>query len=135
MKKVKRHHKWFRKQRWNNKLEHDVHNHRTYYSNVYFLTKEPDPRYEREKNSRFWYYEKNIPVDRPERGKSTYCYYKKPEVPYSIHYYTKSPRRSKRQVFIKKKTNKRIRQEFKQKGIVYQNCEYRKAHEFWWELD
>ena len=37
---MKRHHKWFRKERYKQKLERDVDKHKTYYSNVYFLTKE-----------------------------------------------------------------------------------------------
>ena len=45
---MRRQHKWFRKERYKNKLERDVDKHKTYFSNVYFTTKEPDPRDVRE---------------------------------------------------------------------------------------
>ena len=114
---MKRHHKYFRKERYKQKLERDVDKHKTYYSNVFFITQEPDPKYI------------------PDRGKDYFTYYDKPEVPYSIQYYHKSPRRSARCVDLKKRTNKRLRQRWRQYGEVYQNNEYRRVHEYWWELD
>lgn len=140
MKKVKRHHKWFREQRYKQKLERDVDKHKTYYSNVFFITQEPDPKYIRERLyhrwAHWWTEEKKWEyLTRKERGKDYYVYYDKPEVPYSIQYYPKSPRRSARCVDLKKRTNKRLRQRYKQYGETYQNNEYRKVHEYWWELD
>ena len=44
MKKIKRQHKWFREERYKQKLERDVDKHKTYYSNVFFITKEPDTK-------------------------------------------------------------------------------------------
>ena len=42
-----RQHKYFREQRYKQKLENRVTN-SDYFDRVYFLTKEPDPRHERE---------------------------------------------------------------------------------------
>jgi hypothetical protein len=137
---MNRHHKWFRKERYKQKLERDVDKHKTYYSNVYFITKEPDlADIQREWNrswASWWTDEKKWEyLTRPVRGKDYYVYYDRPEVPYSIQYYHKSGRRSARQVDLKKRTNKRLRQRWKQYGETYQNNQYRKVHEFWWELD
>ena len=136
----KRQHKWFRNERYKLKLEHSVDNHKTYYSNVFFITKEVDYEYVQKcwneyssywcTDERKWEY-----LTRKEHGKDYYIYYNRPSVPYSIQYYHKSPRRSARQKDLKKRTNRKIRQAFKQKGEVYQNNEYRRIQEFWWELD
>ena len=137
-KKVKRHHKYFIKERYKLKLERDVDKHKTYYSNVFFITQEPDPKYIREYENRgYWWADANKweYLNKKENGKDYYVYYDRPEVPYSIQYYHKSPRRSARCKDLKKRTNKRIRQRFKQYGEIYQNNEYRKIHEYWWELD
>ena len=137
---MNRHHKWFRKERYKQKLERDVDKHKTYYSNVYFITKEPDlANIQREWNrcwASWWTDERKWEcLTRPAHGKDYYVYYDRPEVPYSIQYYHKSGRRSARQVDLKKRTNKRLRQRWKQYGETYQNNQYRKVHEFWWELD
>ena len=136
----KRQHKWFRNERYKLKLERDVDNHKTYYSNVFFITKEPDYEYiNRRWNERWaswWTDEKKWEyLTRKERGKNYYVYYDRPSVPYSIQYYHKSPRRSARQKDLKKRTNRKVRQAFKQKGEIYQNNEYRRTQEFWWEID
>lgn len=136
----KRQHKWFRNERYKLKLERDVDNHKTYYSNVFFITQEPDPKYIREQMSKYWphwWTEEKMweYLTRPDRGKDYFTYYDRPEVPYSIQYYHKSPRRSAHCVDLKKRTNKRVRQHWKQKGEIYQHNEYRKVHEYWWELD
>ena len=137
---MKRHHKWFRKERYKLKLERSVDKHKTYYSNIYFITKEPDPAYiNRRWNQHWaswWTEEKKWEyLTKPAHGKDYYIYYDRPEVDYSIQYYRKPTRRSKRQKDIKKRTNKRIRQDWKQYGEVYQHNSYRKATEFWWEMD
>jgi hypothetical protein len=137
---MKRHHKWFREERYKQKLERDVDKHKTYYSNVYFLTKEPDPKYIREQMSKHWphwWTEEKMweYLTRPDRGKDYFTYYDRPEVPYSIQYYHKSTRRSAHCVDLKKRTNKRVRQRWKQYGEIYQNNKYRRVHEYWWELD
>ena len=136
----KRQHKWFRNERYKQKLERDVDNHKTYYSNVFFITKEPDYEYINRKWNERWAYwwtdeRKWEYLTRKERGKDYYVYYDRPSVPYSIQYYHKSPRRSACCVYLKKRTNKRLRQRWKQKGEVHQHNEYRKTTEFWWELD
>lgn len=137
---MKKQHKWYRKERYKKKLERDVDNHKTYYSNVFFITKEPDPKYIREQMSKHWpqwWTEERMMeyLTRPDRGKCYYTYYSKPEVLYSVQYYHKPTRRSANCVFLKKKTNKRLRQRWKQHGESYQHNEYRKIHEYWWELD
>lgn len=136
----KRQHKWFRNERYKLKLERSVDNHKTYYSNIFFITKEVDYEYVQKcwneyssywcTDERKWEY-----LTRKERGKDYYIYYNRPSIPYSIQYYHKSPRRSARQKDLKKRTNRKIRQVFKQKGEIYQNNEYRRIQEFWWELD
>ena len=136
----KRQHKWFRNERYKLKLERDVDNHKTYYSNVFFITKEPDYEYiNRRWNEHWaswWTDEKKWEyLTRKERGKDYYVYYDRPSVPYSIQYYHKSPRRSARQKDLKKRTNRKVRQAFKQKGEIYQHNEYRRTQEFWWEMD
>lgn len=136
----KRQHKWFRNERYKLKLERDVDNHKTYYSNVFFITKEPDYEYiNRRWNEHWaswWTDEKKWEyLTRKECGRDHYVYYDRPSVPYSIQYYHKSPRRSARQKDLKKRTNRKVRQAFKQKGEIYQNNEYRRTQEFWWEMD
>ena len=136
----KRQHKFFRNERYKSKLEHDVDNHKTYYSNVYFLTKEPDLEWIQRQWNRhwpaWWSDEKKWEyLAKPDKGKHYYTYYHRPSVSYSIKRYYKSPRRSARCVDLKKRTNKRLRQRWKQYGEVYQNNEYRRVHEYWWELD
>lgn len=141
-----RQHKWFRRERYKNKLERDVDKHKTYFSNVYFTTKEPDPRDIREHTDYIiWFADRNglsleeafeRYVERDKKwGNGVYVYYKRPEVPYTARYYHKSPRRSAHQKDLKKKTARRLRQKWKQKGEVYQHNDYRKVQEFWWELD
>ena len=137
---MKRHHKWFRKERYKNKLEHNVEKHKTYYSNVYFITKDPDPKYIQKQwythwaswytDEKKWEY-----LTKPAHGKDYYIYYDRPEVDYSIQYYHKPTRRSKCCVDLKKRTNRKLRQRWKQYGEEYQYNEYRKVQEFWWELD
>jgi hypothetical protein len=136
----KRQHKWFRNERYKLKLERDVDKHKTYYSNVFFITKEPDYEYiNRRWNEHWaswWTDEKKWEyLTRKERGKDYYVYYDRPSVPYSIQYYHKPPRRSACQKYYKKRTSRRLRQKWKQRGEVYQNNEYRKTTELWWELD
>lgn len=136
----KRQHKWFRNERYKLKLERDVDNHKTYYSNVFFITKEPDyediNRRWNEHWPSWWTDEKKWEyLTRKERGKDYYVYYDRPSVPYSIQYYHKSPRRSARQKDLKKRTNRKVRQAFHDKGEIYQHNEYRRTQEFWWEMD
>ena len=141
---MKNKHKWFRKERYKQKLERSVDKHHTYFSNVYFTTDEPDPRYIRENFHAFW--AKSIwynPTDeerlalltKPDRATGEFIYYKRPEVPYTIRYYYKKKGRSNCQTFLKNRTARRVRQRWKQYGEVYQHNEYRKTTEFWWDLD
>ena len=140
---MKNKHKWFRKERYKQKLERSVDKHHTYYSNVYFTTKEPDPRYLRERlhmnRSCGWWKEIDeegiVTHSKPDRGRDTFTYSKRPEVPYSIRYYYKKKGRSKHQTFLKKQTARRVRQRWRQYGEVYQHNEYRKTTEFGWDLD
>ena len=136
----KRQHKWFRNERYKLKLERDVDNHKTYYSNVFFITKEPDYEYINRRWNEHWAHwwtdeKKWEYLTRKERGKDYYVYYDRPRVPYSIQYYHKSPRRSACQKDLKKRTNRKIRHAFRDKGEIYQHNEYRRIQEFWWELD
>ena len=143
---MKNKHKWFRKERYKQKLERSVDKHHTYFSNVYFTTKEPDPRNLREHMDYIMWVaaRNNIPLEEEvehyiERdrhwGSGRFVYYKRPEVPYSIRYYYKRKGRSNHQSFLKKQTARRVRQRWNQYGEVYQHNEYRKTVEFWWDLD
>ena len=143
---MNRHHKWFRKERYKQKLERDVDNHKTYFSNVYFTTDEPDPRDLREHTDYIhWFAERNnlsleeaieVYIERDKKwNNSQFVYYHRPEVPYTARYYYKKAGRSKHQKFLKKATSRRVRRDFKQKGEIYQHNQYRRVQEFWWELD
>ena len=143
---MKRHHKWFRKERYKQKLERSVDKHHTYYSNVYFTTDEPDPRDLRE-NIHLISWAADLHgisieeateryIEREKKwGNGRFIYYDRPEIPYSIRYYYKRKGRSDHQTFLKKQTARRVRQRWKQYGEVYQHNEYRKTTEFWWDLD
>lgn len=136
-----RHHKYFRHKRYLNKMENSVDKHRTYYSNIYFTSKEFDPRDLRDDPRYLAAVEKGKGDEYIEymygraRERGYYVYYKRPEVPYTLRYYYKDGGRSKECKRLKRETNRRIRQHFKQKGETYQHNEYRKTREFWWELD
>ena len=140
---MKRQHKYFRNQRYKLKLERDVDNHKTYYSNVFFVTKEPDPRHLREDIHMYrcrgkWGITDEEWIAReskPDDGRNTFTYYKRPEVPYTIRYYYKNAGRSKHQKFLKKQTARRVRQRWKQYGEYYNHNDYRRTTEFWWDLD
>ena len=143
---MKRHHKWFRKERYKQKLERSVDKHHTYFSNVYFTTDEPDPRDIRENIHMIsWTADLHgISIEEAtehyiehERkwGNGRFIYYERPEVPYSIRYYYKKKKRSNCQTFLKRRTARHVRQRWKQYGEVYQHNEYRKTTEFWWDLD
>lgn len=143
---MKRQHKWFRKERYKQKLERSVDKHHTYYSNVYFTTDEPDPRDLRENTHLIsWsadFHGISIEeateryIEREKKwGNGRFIYYNRPEVPYSIRYYHKKKGRSEHQTFLKKQTARRVRQRWKQYSEVYQHNEYRKTTEFWWDLD
>ena len=143
---MKNKHKWFRKERYKQKLERSVDKHHTYFSNVYFTTDEPDPRDLRENIHLIsWTADlRGISIEEAteryierERkwGNGRFIYYDRPEVPYSIRYYYKKKGRSDSQTFLKKQTARRVRQRWKQYGEVYQHNLYRKTTEFWWDLD
>jgi hypothetical protein len=143
---MKRHHKWFRKERYKQKLERSVDKHHTYFSNVYFTTEEPDPKDLRE-NILLISWAADLHgisieeateryIEREKKwGNGRFIYYDRPEVPYSIRYYYKKKGRSDHQTFLKNQTARRVRQRWKQYGEVYQHNEYRKTTEFWWDLD
>lgn len=132
----KRQHKYFRNQRYKNKLEHMVGENRTYWSRVYFITKEADTRFRRENATEIAYYEsRGWEYDKPYGGHDYYIYWERPEVEYSIKEYRSTPRRSKQNKYYKKYSNKIIRQEFKQKGLCYNHCQYKKQFDLKWTLD
>ncbi len=76
----KRQHKWFRNERYKLKLEHSVDNHKTYYSNIFFITKEVDYEYVQKRWNEHWSYwwtdeRKWEYLTRKEHGKDYYIYY------------------------------------------------------------
>ena len=102
---MKRTHKYFKNLRYKQKLESMYGTNRHYWNTVYFTTKEPDYWLEQKNSNRPWY-----KGPEKEYGKDYYVYYEKPSVPYSIReYYTKG-KRSKVKKFLKRYSNKVIRQ-------------------------
>ena len=75
-------HKYFRNLRYKQKLEASYDKWNGRYTNVYFITKEPDPRYIREWGYRYPY--SRWSVYSKYRGHDFYLTRKRPEVPYSI---------------------------------------------------
>ena len=77
-------HKYFRNQRYKQKLENN-HDNGGYSANVYFITQEPDTRARREDNN---FYLRNPDRNQSEWDKRTghdyYMYFDRPEVPYSV---------------------------------------------------
>lgn len=109
---MKNKHKWFRKERYKQKLERSVDKHHTYFSNVYFTTDEPDLRDLRENIHLIsWaadFHGISIEeatehyIEREKKwGNGRFIYYDRPEVPYSIRYYYKKKKRSNHQTFLK----------------------------------
>ena len=96
---MKRHHKWFRKERYKQKLERSVDKHHTYFSNVYFTTDEPDPRHLREDIHMYrscgWWKETDEEwiekESHPRYGKDYFIYYKRPKSPTPFATTTKMP--------------------------------------------
>ncbi len=142
----KRQHKYFRNLRHKEKLEGRGQGWKTYWSHTIYYTKEPDTRDIRESTSSILWTAnyRNISIDEAvekhiewygRHTKGRYMYYDKPEVPYSIHKVQTDPRYSKRRVDYKKYSNKLVRQAWKQKGEVFQHCQYKKVFGIAWELD
>ena len=78
-------HKYFRNLRYKQKLETRYNNYDGWYTGIYFITKEPDPRYIRENQFKYPY--SCFSVDKKYRGHDYYLTWKRPEVPYSIQEY------------------------------------------------
>lgn len=116
-------HKYFRNLRYKQKLESQYEARR--YEGIYFYTKEPDPRYEREHQS-YWYWR----GDDKYRGHNYYMYYDRPEVDYTIYESPRGCYRSAKQYF-KKYSNKKVR---RAKDIPNHN-QYRKVFDLWWTID
>jgi hypothetical protein len=77
-------HKYFRTKRYKQKLE-SKHNAMGRYSNVYFITTEPDPRAIREWQYFYGYNPRLIPGEwDKKRGRNYYEYYSRPEIAYTI---------------------------------------------------
>lgn len=75
-------HKYFRNLRYKQKLEASYDQSNGMYTNVYFITQEPDPRYLREYGHRYPY--SCFSVYDKYRGHDYYLTWKRPEVAYSI---------------------------------------------------
>ena len=118
-------HKYFRNLRYKQKLETQYNNAG---SNVYFITKEPDPRHIREWGYRYPY--SCFSVYKKYRGHDYYCYCDRPEVPYSTIEYKDRPY-GKCKKFYKKYTSRIIRHS----KDVLQHNQYRKQFDLWWTID
>jgi hypothetical protein len=118
-------HKYFRNLRYKQKLEAQYDNRDYSWCRVYFLTKEPDPRYERERHLRF-----RSGTDEKYRGHDYYLYYDRPEVPYTVIEYVDRPY-GKNKKFYKKYTSRILRHS---KDVLQRN-QYRKKFDLWWTID
>ena len=116
-------HKYFRNLRYKQKLESQYEARR--YKGIYFYTKEPDPRYEREHSCK-WYFRGS----RKSRGRDYYIYFDRPEVDYTIYESLRGNYRSSKQYF-KKYSNKCVR---RAKDVPNHN-QYRKVFDLWWTID
>jgi hypothetical protein len=140
-------HKYFRNLRHQAKLEGKAQSWRTYWSHTLYYTKEPDTRDIRECTSGILWVanHRNISVedavkdhiewDRKRGTGGSFVYYDRPEVPYTIHKVQTDPRYSRRRKDYQKYSNKLVRQAWKQRGEIYQHCEYKKLFGIAWELD
>lgn len=113
-------HKYFREQRYKQKLENDYDNHRrVFYGNpIVFITKEKDTK-------DHWHYI----FDSPKRGRHYYVYYERPEVPYTILEHRKSRDNAKK--YFKKWSNKCIR---KAKNLHHCGSNHKKVFDLWYTL-
>ena len=118
-------HKYFRNLRYKQKLENMAGKNRTYFSRVYYLTKEPDPENERKDSGKWWYR-----GPKKAKGRNYYLYWDRPEVDYAIVEYT-TPRRSKMNKYYKKRSNKKVRQDVE----TYNYGSYKKKFDIKWSLD
>ena len=128
-------HKYFRNLRHKQKLEAKVGTNHTYWSHVYFITEDPDPKYERECNYRFLYYSRGREVDSKATGKDYYIYYDRPEIPYTILKVHTKGKYSKLKSYYKRYSNRIVRQCAKQKHECYNNGQYKKQFDLKWTLD
>ena len=140
-------HKYFRNLRHQAKLEGKAQSWRTYWSHAMYFTKEPDTRDIRESTTRILWIanHRNITVeeavhehiewDRKRGTGSSFVYFEKPEVPYTIHKVQTDHKYSRRRKDYKKYSNKRVRQSWKQRNEEYQHCEYKRVFGVAWELD
>jgi hypothetical protein len=101
-------HKYFRDQLYKQKLESRYNGSRRKYTNVYFITKEPDPRAVRESNN-FYISHPDITPEEWEkaRGREYYIAYSRPEIAYSIQEHKHG--RSAARVLFKKRAKKKLK--------------------------
>lgn len=139
-------HKYFRNLRHKEKLKSKGDGWRTYWSHIMYYTNEPDTRDIKECTSYIlWVANRgNISIEDAlkhyiEHEKSVsngrFIYFEKPEIPYTIHKVQTDPRYSRRRKDYQKYSNKLVRQAWKQRGEIYQHCEYKKLFDIAWELD
>lgn len=144
---MKKQHKYFKNLRHKEKLEGKGDGWRTYWSHKMYLTDEPDPRDIRESTARILRIaeHRNISVEeavaehiewnRRVGTNGSFVYFKKPEVPYTVHKVQTDPKYSRRRKDYKKYSNKRVRQGWKQRNEEYQHGEYKRVFGIAWELD
>ena len=145
---MKNKHKYFRNLRHKDKLEGKGQGWRTYWSHTMYYTKEPDTAHLIRDSAAAIYWrmsrydisfeeavQKEIEWKRRTGTGNSYVYYEKPEVPYTIHKVQTDPRYSRRRKDYQKYSNKLVRQAWKQRGEIYQHCEYKKLFGIAWELD
>jgi hypothetical protein len=125
-------HKYFRNLRYKQKLEAGYNQRHGRYTNVYFVTQEPDPRYIREYGYRYPYscwsaYNKY-------RGHDFYLTWKRPEVPYSILEYQHG--RNGWKQLMKQQTSRRNRRiKITEDDASWREKSFYKKYEDRWNYD
>ena len=121
-------HKYFRNLRYKQKLEADYNQWNGRYTNVYFVTQEPDPRYIRE--NRYKYPYSCWSVYSKYRGHDFYLMWKRPEVSYSILEYQHGKKVMKHNTARK---NRRIK--IKEDDAAWREKSFYKKYEDCWNYD
>lgn len=125
-------HKYFRNLRYKHKLEASYDQRNGRYTNVYFVTQEPDPRYIREYGYRYPYscwsvYDKY-------RGHNFYLTWKRPEVPYSILEY-KHGRNAWKQLMKYQTARRNRRIKITEDDAAWREKSFYKKYEDRWNYD
>ena len=128
-------HKYFRNQRYKQSLEARYNQFNGKDTNLYFITKEVDPRSVRESNN---FYLRNPDLDPIEwekaNGREYYISWKRPEVIYSVQEYSHG--RNAWKQLMKYQTRRRIRRiKITEDDVAWREKNFYKKYEDRWNYD